>query len=534
MIEEPPIDHERLLESEPEELRTPPEPEPEQRVVPAQVRNGSRPPDTHVLLPQSADAEMAVLCSILHHPREVIAYLIEKRGLRAHHFHLPHHRTIFDGCRYLNDERLFNNDGYDLIVLTQFLADDKTLDQCGGAAGLTEISQFIGTAANVAQYADTMLEKHARREMIRRGEQMATRARDELATVAGLIEDTQLGLETLGAELGRNSLAEMLAGRRFDSAHPPPEPAAVVSLGGVVIATPENLMMIQAKVKAGKTAALGGLLASTMARDGGDCLGFESDNPHGWAVLHFDTEQSRFDHHKVIARALRRAGREVPPAWFRSYYLKGLPPDQIMSAVRQQLAAGKKECGGVLLAVIDGIGDCCVDVNDPAEAFMLVSSLEALAVEYATVIVCVLHENPGSEIGKTRGHLGSQLERKAETPLRLEKDAEGVTVMYSERARSAHITKDQGPRFAWSGEQGMHVSVEKTAATKTSAKQDRLHALAEKIFENVPDAVGLTWEQLHRRIEEIDGVGRSGARKKYDSLMDIKAIRKNGDKYRLA
>jgi hypothetical protein len=155
-------------------------------------------------------------------------------------------------------------------------------------------------------------------------------------------------------------------------------------------------------------------------------------------------------------------------------------------------------------------------------------------VEYATVIVCVLHENPGSEIGKTRGHLGSQLERKAETPLRLEKDAEGVTVMYSERARSAHITKDQGPRFAWSGEQGMHVSVEKTAATKTSAKQDRLHALAEKIFENVPDAVGLTWEQLHRRIEEIDGVGRSGARKKYDSLMDIKAIRKNGDKYRLA
>ena len=126
---------------------------------------------------------------------------------------------------------------------------------------------------------------------------------------------------------------------------------------------------------------------------------------------------------------------------------------------------------------LDGIADFIADPNDTAEAFDWVDELHQLAIKYDTVIVCVLHENPGSEIGKTRGHLGSQLERKAETNLRLEKDADGVTVVF-ERSRQAHIPKENGPRFMWSDEAKRHVSCE----TKRRRSRMRSRAVEFRMF----------------------------------------------------
>ena len=62
--------------------------------------------------------------------------------------------------------------------------------------------------------------------------------------------------------------------------------------------------------------------------------------------------------------------------------------------------------------------------------------LPLIATEQNAVVVTVLHENPNSEYGKTRGHLGSQLERKAESNLRLQKDnTTGVTTIFTEKSR---------------------------------------------------------------------------------------------------
>jgi hypothetical protein len=80
----------------------------------------------------------------------------------------------------------------------------------------------------------------------------------------------------------------------------------------------------------------------------------------------------------------------------------------------------------------------------------------------------VLHENPsGFETGKTRGHLGSQLERKAESNLRIAKDGKtGASMVFSERCRHAAISRENGLRFEWSTPAAMHITVE--AETKES------------------------------------------------------------------
>ena len=53
------------------------------------------------------------------------------------------------------------------------------------------------------------------------------------------------------------------------------------------------------------------------------------------------------------------------------------------------------------------------DTNDLRESEALVGELMALSTQFNCHIICVLHTNPNSD--KARGHVGSALQRKAET-----------------------------------------------------------------------------------------------------------------------
>ena len=94
--------------------------------------------------------------------------------------------------------------------------------------------------------------------------------------------------------------------------------------------------------------------------------------------------------------------------------------------------------------------------------------------------------------------------------MRLEKDGGGVTVVFSERSRGAHIPKDKGPRFQWCDKKKMHISIETAAAVKTNARQEQQRDFAVEVFCDCPEAVGLTWAQVHERIKEMEGIGQSG------------------------
>jgi DnaB-like helicase N terminal domain len=462
-------------EPEPEAMRSaePPADAPVER-SPVERSPAMRPAaqrtEAHRLLPQSPDAEKGLICSWLLDPYNV-AKLCRERGLTGAMFHLPSHRMLFEALAWLSGEGALLGDGSDFIRLTEHLQSNGQLAECGGSAEVTGLFMFLPTAANSGYFVDLLLEKHAARQIIDTCSTFAARAYDE-AAVGDLLGELGQKIAEVAASRGEKAMSDLLAGRAFDVSNPPPEPPPVLMLGEWVIATPENFVVIQAKVKAGKSATVGAILASTMTPEG-DCLGFVSPNPRGHAVLHFDTEQSRYHHHMVLVRSMKRAGRTVPPRWLSSYYVKGISIEQRLGVLRSELARARRECGGVHMAVLDGIADYCSDVNDPLETVALVGLIERLAVEYATVFVLVIHENPGSEIGKTRGHLGSHLERKAETPLRLEKDAEGVTVMYADRARACHIPKDKGIRFAWDEASAMHRLLTDEQVASSAVRDDK-------------------------------------------------------------
>ena len=72
--------------------------------------------------------------------------------------------------------------------------------------------------------------------------------------------------------------------------------------------------------------------------------------------------------------------------------------------------------------VIDGIADLIRSANDETEIIAIVDELYRLEGIYNTCIICVLHFVPNGI--KLRGHIGSELQRKAAGILSIEEDQE--------------------------------------------------------------------------------------------------------------
>jgi hypothetical protein len=161
------------------------------------------------------------------------------------------------------------------------------------------------------------------------------------------------------------------------------------------------------------------------------------------------------------------------------------------------------------------IGD---DPTDPAEAFAIVARLVKLSVDCHAPVILVLHENPAmpGAGGKTRGHLGSHLERKAETNLRVVKDEENISVIYSERSRNAAIPKHLGPRFVWSDELRMHVSTEASADARGRKEREVLDLELSRVFAGKER----TWSEVASGIAQYRGITFDAAKKRLRFLTE--------------
>jgi hypothetical protein len=320
-----------------------------------------------------------------------------------------------------------------------------------------------------------------------------------------------------------------LDARLFDIANPPPPAEARFYLRGVAVWTAANLGALSAAVKSGKSAATGAQIGAVMlppGKEGADCLGFTAAaNTKGHAVIHLDTEQAPDDHHALIKVALARAGITAPPPWLLSYCLTGMGARQARAALPQILERAAARFGGIHSVFVDGVADLAEDVNDPKESNALVAEWHALAIRYHAPLVGAIHVNPGKGNDKTRGHLGSQLERKAGTNMRIEKEDDGVAVIFAEKNRKQPIFKRDGVRFAWDERAQMHV-------TTKFAPDPELIALARDVFDGEGE-IGAN--AAIRAIREQKGVSDGTAKNRWREVVAQGiAIKSCTGKYHLA
>lgn len=303
---------------------------------------------------------------------------------------------------------------------------------------------------------------------------------------------------------------------RFDPDNPPPDVDPILTLAEVPVLTPGNLAVLCGPSGTAKSHTSSAILAALMAPEPEqvDCLGWEARNPAGKAVIYLDFEQSAKDFHTLMKTACRRAGTHKPPPWLYAYHLTGMYPEQAKDFVQAALMYSKSKHGGTHVAIVDGIADLCETVNNEVESIAFVRGLHAMAIRYETGIFGILHLNPGSDF-KTRGHLGSQAERKAETVLTLKRDQADAISAATHKSRHAPIPEGKGPRFQWDAEWGGFRSTETKAEERRSAADEKNAQLARDLFAVKPS---LSHKDATDRLAELTGAGFDAAKKRLGRL----------------
>lgn len=281
----------------------------------------------------------------------------------------------------------------------------------------------------------------------------------------------------------------LLKSCEMDYNNPPEISKTVVSVNGVPLGTYDNLLCITGGEGTGKSNFVAALVAGTLtdglSEKNIDTLGFEiCPNYSGKAVLHYDTEQSEFQLFKNLSKTIRRTGAMTPPPFFHTFYLASMSRKERMDMIRNSIDLYHHKHGGIHLVVIDGIADLIRSANDEAESVALVDELYRLAGMYKTCIICVLHFVPNGI--KLRGHIGSELQRKAAAILSIEKDDNPVySVVKAIKVRDGSPLDVPMLMFTWDKQKDMHVAAgEKSMEEKEKRKQDELAAIIKDIFRN--------------------------------------------------
>ncbi len=430
--------------------------EEQSQVVPARRSGEVR------VLPHSIEAEESLISTILIEGSDILSRCLEA-GLTGRSFYKSANGIVFDHlCAIAAQKKPVA-----VSVLAEELISARQLEVIGGYGYLVQVSSREPTSLQGAYFVSKVRELEMLRTLIREASGAVEQAYGfggapgELGT---LIDEVKVRMAGIG-DGGSDKMKGVLDSRVYSPKRRVEKPADIYTLKGTTICTAGNLTAITSQAKGGTSGFLGAMLAAAAGNgtDGNDYLGIGGHNYGKLAVLHFDTEQSPYDWQtKTVDAVLKRAGVATLPEWFLTYNLTGLGAAECRAVVESAIKAAQKKFGGIFCVFIDGIGDLVVNPNDEAECFPLVIRLLGLAIEYKTAIVSVLHLNPtsGKEGTKSRGHLGSHLERKAETNLILEKDADGITRIWGEKQRGKPIMKSEAVAFRWSDERGMHVSCE--------------------------------------------------------------------------
>ncbi|HOO93750.1 MAG TPA: hypothetical protein PKX94_09785, partial [Opitutales bacterium] len=134
--------------------------------------------------------------------------------------------------------------------------------------------------------------------------------------------------------------------------------------------------------------------------------------------------------------------------------------------------------------------------------------------DYETAIIGVVHQNQGSDNTRTRGHLGAQLERKAETVLCMRRD-DDATLIYTTKSRGSPISRDKGPRYRWDIEAGRFVMADSKQAVRLSRAEQEKVDLVNQVMESNGS---LPWADCIKRIVAIKGITEEAARKRLERL----------------
>lgn len=264
-------------------------------------------------------------------------------------------------------------------------------------------------------------------------------------------------------------------------------PQKILFVGDCTIATFGNFSASTGKAKSKKTFNISAMVAAAITNS--TVLNYRACLPEGKRnILYFDTEQSKFHCHTVLERIYKLSGlslQEDDPRlmfWGLREYTPKLRIAVIDYALRKYDEVG--------LVIIDGLRDLMYDINNGKEATDVMTVLMAWTSVYELHIHTVLHLNKNDN--NPRGHIGTELENKAETVLIISKNTMNNSVS---EVKPMHMRDKEFTTFAFHIDDNklpvldssMSVTVVKPREKSLVSLDNEVHQeILSKVFEEKP------------------------------------------------
>lgn len=234
--------------------------------------------------PQNAEAEASLLGALLIDSDAIVKIA---DSISARDFFEKRNERIFEAIMQLYEQ----HESIDVLTLADKLRNSGNLDSVGGPSYLTELTNFVPTAAHVEQYADIVAQKALRRRLISASREIVGLGFDESKQLKELIEEAETRLFEVSQQHIKQdiiSLEAILAESfdRLDDLHKDKDkirgvPTGYKDLDGMLAGFQKSdLVILAARPSMGKTA-----LALNFAHN----IAVQSDE----AVLIFSLEMSK-------------------------------------------------------------------------------------------------------------------------------------------------------------------------------------------------------------------------------------------------
>lgn len=152
--------------------------------------------------PQSLDAEMSLLGAVLIDD-QVLSDVVDK--VKSHDFYDKRHGIIYDSILRLYEK----HNPVDLLTLSDDLQAKGQLDNIGGSSYLTEITEYVPTAAHATAYAEMIRTKAVRRRLIKASGDIAELGYDEEKSVQELLEQAESDLFSVSDDTLKQDLTSL-------------------------------------------------------------------------------------------------------------------------------------------------------------------------------------------------------------------------------------------------------------------------------------------------------------------------------------
>lgn len=217
--------------------------------------------------------------------------------------------------------------------------------------------------------------------------------------------------------------------------------ASVLMVDDSTIGTLGNFSASIGKAKSKKTFNVSAIAAAALKN--GTVLHYRACFPEGKRkILYVDTEQGKNHCQIVLNRILKLAGlpKDCDADNLTMLALRKYSPE-VRLAITEEAIGMIPDLG---LVIIDGIRDFIHDINSPGESTDVISKFMQWTDDRQIHIHTVLHQNKNDE--HARGHVGTELNNKAETVLQITKSTQDGNIS---EVKAAHIRDRDFEPFAF-------------------------------------------------------------------------------------